>query len=74
MGQVEFAPKYIRTTVAHCMLQIIRSAKAGAHASFGSNTWAFPLGADAYILDKNGNIYSWPGYPGVLHSELVLKR
>jgi hypothetical protein len=73
-GQIEFAPKHIRTTVAHCIFQTIKSAEAGAHASFGHNTWAFPIGADGYILDKNGNIYSWSGNPGVLHSRLILKH
>jgi hypothetical protein len=71
-GKIEFAPKHIRTTVAHCISQSIKSAQAGVHSSFGRNTWAFPIGADGYILDKNGNIYSWSGNPGVLHSRLVL--
>lgn len=73
-GRVEFAPKYIRTTLAHCIFRTLESAATGVHASFGRNTWAFPIGEDAYILDKNGKIYSWNGHPGVLHSQLVLKR
>jgi len=73
IGEVEFAPKYIRTTAVHCILRTIKSAEAGAHASFGRNAWAFPIGADAYILDEKGNIYSWSGHPGVLHSQVVLK-
>ena len=73
-GQIEFAPKHIRTTVAHCIFQTIKSAEAGTHASFGRSTWAFPIGADGYILDKDGNIYSWSGTPGVLHSRLILKH
>ena len=74
IGEVEFAPKYIRTTVVHCILRTIRSTAAGVHASFGRNTWAFPIGPNGYILDKNGNIYAWSGHPAVLHSQLMLKR
>jgi hypothetical protein len=74
-GQVEFAPKYIRTTMALCIFETVRSASAGVHTSFGRYTYVFALGGvEGDVIDEHGNIYHWTGSPSILHSQLILRH
>jgi len=73
-GQVEFPSKSIRTTIAQCIFQTIKSGSAGVHASFGLYTYAFAIGvAGGDIIDARGNIYAWTGQPAILHSQMTIR-